>query len=78
YNGLSSQHTAYLEAGGCGFDLCDGALNYGYEKILEAYYRIQVGKYVQVSPDMQFISNPGYNRDRGPARVIGLRLHANY
>lgn len=78
YNGLSSQHKVYLELGGCGFELCDGALNYGYEKILEAYYRFQVGRYMQVSPDVQFISNPGYNRDRGPARVVGLRLHASY
>lgn len=78
YNALSSEHKQYLEAGGCGFVLCDGALNYGYEKITEVYYRVQVGAYLQISPDVQFISNPGYNRDRGPARVIGLRLHASY
>ncbi|MGH8279296.1 MAG: carbohydrate porin, partial [Gammaproteobacteria bacterium] len=78
YNGLSSEHRKYLELGGCGFDLCDGALNYGYEKILETYYRFQLGPYIQLSPDLQFISNPGYNRDRGPARVIGLRVHASY
>lgn len=77
-NALSSEHKQYLELGGCGFELCDGALNYGYEKILEAYYRFQFGRYVQLSPDVQFVSNPGYNRDRGPARVIGLRLHASY
>lgn len=77
-NALSSEHKQYLEAGGCGFELCDGALNYGYEKILEAYYRFQFGRYLQLSPDVQFISNPGYNRDRGPARVIGVRLHASY
>ena len=77
-NALSSEHKQYLELGGCGFELCDGVLNYGYEKIAEVYYRIQAGKYVQISPDLQFISNPGYNRDRGPARVIGLRLHASY
>lgn len=77
-NGLSSDHKQYLERGGCGFELCDGALNYGYEKIVEAYYRVQLGKYLQLSPDIQFISNPGYNRDRGPARVMGLRLHVSY
>ncbi len=78
YNGLSTEHAAYLHVGGCGFILCDGGLNYGYEKIVEAYYRIQLGKYLQLSPDYQFISDPGYNRVRGPARVIGLRLHAGY
>ncbi|MDE2196748.1 MAG: carbohydrate porin [Gammaproteobacteria bacterium] len=75
YNGLASAHRQYLEAGGCGFELCDGALNYGYEQIMETYYRIQAGKCLQISPDVQFIRNPGYNRDRGPARVISLRLH---
>ena len=78
YDGLSSLHRAYLADGGCGFILCDGALNYGYEKIFETYYRAQFGKYVQFGPDFQFIENPGYNRARGPARVLGLRLHLSY
>ena len=73
-NGLSSEHQHYLAAGGLGFIIGDGRLNYGLEQILEAYYRVQIGKYVQVSPDFQFIQNPGYNRDRGPAQVYGLRI----
>jgi carbohydrate-selective porin OprB len=28
-----------------------------------------------LSPNLQFISHPGYNRDRGPVVVPGLRLH---
>lgn len=78
FDGLSRDHRDYLAAGGHGFVLGDGALSYGTEKIFEAYYRIQVGKYVQLSPDFQYIQNPGYNRDRGPARVAGLRLHVEY
>ena len=77
-NGLSPEHRNYLAAGGSGFDLGDGALNYGYEKIVEVYYRIRVDKYVQISPDVQYIENPGYNRDRGPATVVGVRLHLEY
>jgi len=56
----------------------DAELNYGYEQILEAYYRIQLGKYVQVSPDFQYIWNPAYNRDRGPVQVYGLRVRLYY
>ena len=41
-------------------------------------YRIQAGRYVQISPDFQFIQNPGYNRDRGPVEVHGVRLHLSY
>ena len=56
----------------------DGKLSYGLEQILETYYRVQIGKYVQVSPDFQYIINPGYNRDRGPAAVYSMRLHLSY
>ncbi len=75
---LSADHRDYLAAGGNGFLLGDGKLNYGPEQIAEAYYRIQLGRYVHISPDWQFIQNPGYNRDRGPAGVVSLRLRAAF
>jgi hypothetical protein len=28
--------------------------------------------------DLQHIDNPGYNRDRGPVVVPGLRLHVEF
>jgi hypothetical protein len=77
-HGLSTPHRRYLEAGGSGFLLGDGGLNYRPEQILEVYYRLQVGRYIQLSPDLQHIWNPGYNRDRGPATVYGLRLNLRY
>jgi hypothetical protein len=77
-NGLSADHRDYLAAGGQGFLLGDGALTYGTERILEGYYRVQLGKYAHLSPDVQYIQNPGYNRDRGPAVVVSLRLHLEY
>ena len=83
--GLSAPHRQYLQAGGCGFLLCDGHLNYGHEQILETYYRFQ---YVwpekpgpvrwQLGPDFQEIRNPGYNSDRGPVHFWALRLHVEY
>jgi carbohydrate-selective porin OprB len=77
-DGLSSIHRRYLAAGGIGMLIGDGNLNYGLEQIFEIYYRIQLGRYVQITPDFQNIWNPGYNRDRGPAQVYGLRLHLSY
>ena len=77
-HGLSDLHREYLALGGSGFLLGDGQLNYGNERILEAYYRVQLGRWVQVSPDVQQIWNPGYNRDRGPATVLGLRLNVRH
>ena len=77
-NGLSAPHRQYLAAGGVGFLLGDGRLSYGHEEILESYYRVQLGHYVQLSPDLQYIRNPGYNRDRGPVTIYGVRLHLEY
>ncbi len=74
-NGLSSEHAHYLKDGGIGILNGDGALNYGYEQAIELYYRIKVNKYVTLSPDFQFIQNPGYNMDRGPAEVYGMRMN---
>lgn len=80
-HGLSADHAAYLAAGGAGFLLGDGRLAYGPETIVEAYYRAEAsvrGVTVQVSPDVQRVANPGYNRDRGPATVVGVRLNLRY
>jgi high affinity Mn2+ porin len=76
-NGLSTPHKNYLAAGGSGILLSDGRLNYELEQVLEAYYCIQFGQYAQLSPDFQYIQNPGYNHDRGPVEVYSLRLHLN-
>ncbi|MDR3566645.1 MAG: carbohydrate porin [Syntrophobacteraceae bacterium] len=77
-DGLSKAHRDYLEAGGIGTLLGDGKLNYGFEQVLEVYYMVQVNRFVQVSPDFQFILNPGYNCDRGPVEVFGLRVRLSY
>lgn len=76
--GLAVLHRKYLEAGSIGMLLGDGRLNYGPEQIFEIYYRIQLGRYIQITPDFQCIWNPGYNRDRGPAQVYGFRLRLSY
>ena len=77
-HGLSSLHRQYLERGGSGFLLGDGRLNYAPEMIIEGYYRWQWGRFVEVTPDVQFIARPGYNRDRGPATVFSVRANVRY
>ncbi|MBF0515873.1 MAG: carbohydrate porin [Nitrospirae bacterium] len=76
--GISRQHRDYLAAGGLGMLIGDGQLNYGPEQILEMYYRLQIGKYVQITPDYMLIANPGYNRDRGPASIMSMRMRVAY
>jgi high affinity Mn2+ porin len=77
-DGLSTEHRDYLADGGTGFTLGDGRLDYGTEKIFETYYSAALCPHVWLSPDFQFIRDPGYNRDRGPAKFAALRLHLEY
>ncbi len=74
-NGLSADHRRYLELGGHGFLLGDGALTYGRENILETYYNLTIYRGVTAAADVQVIENPGYNRDRGPVVVLSARAH---
>jgi hypothetical protein len=74
-NGISGDHRRYLELGGKGFLLGDGALDYRREMIVESYYTARLWRGVFASFDVQRIANPGYNHARGPALVPGMRLH---
>jgi high affinity Mn2+ porin len=78
-NGISPQHRDFLAAGGHGFILGDGYLRYAPELIGELYYSFSLPKYfVTLSPDYQFVINPGYNRDRGPVHAVALRAHVAF
>jgi hypothetical protein len=77
-NGISADHQHYLALGGRGFLLGDGALNYGRETIVESYYNAHLWRGLFAAADIQHINNPGYNRDRGPVLVPGLRLHLEF
>jgi high affinity Mn2+ porin len=76
-NGISRQHQKYLAQGGLGFVLGDGRLTYGAEKIMECYYNFPIPVHAGFfgAFDLQYIDNPGYNRDRGPVIVPGARIH---
>jgi hypothetical protein len=74
-NGISGDHRRYLALGGLGFILGDGALNYGLEKIFETYYTGHIWRGISVAIDYQHVTNPGYNRDRGPVDVASFRIH---
>lgn len=74
-NGISRLHQLYLALGGQGFLLGDGRLTYAREDILESYYTAHLWRGIYFSPDLQWVLHPGYNQDRGPVIVPGLRLH---
>jgi high affinity Mn2+ porin len=77
-NGLSGDHREYLALGGLGFVLGDGRLNYGNEQIFEGYYTAHLWRGVFGALDVQHITNPGYNRDRGPVLAPAVRLHIDF
>jgi high affinity Mn2+ porin len=81
-NGLSGSHRDYLAAGGLGFFLGDGKINYRPEAIAELYYSaaLALGKleHNALSVGWQKIRNPGFNADRGPVHVVSVRLHTEF
>jgi hypothetical protein len=77
-NGLSSAHKDYLAAGGYGFMLGDGRLNYRREAIIEAFYSLHLVDKLAVSLDYQRVQNPAYNADRGPVNVWSMRAHYEF
>jgi len=78
-NGISAAHRAYLAAGGDGFIIGDGTLNYAPELIAELYYKADVYQTkIFLTPNYQFILHPAYNIDRGPVNVFGVRVHVEF
>ena len=78
WNELSRDNRRYLEAGGLDFFIGDGRLRYGPEQIIEAYYDLQVFPGLRIAADLQHVAHPAYNRDRGPATVSAVRVHADF
>lgn len=77
-NAIKRDHQHYLALGGFGFLLGDGRLNYAREDIVEAYYNLHTWKGVYYALDAQYITHPGYNKDRGPVLVESLRVHVDF
>jgi high affinity Mn2+ porin len=78
-NRISALREEYLDLGGLGILVGDGKLPHpGAEQILETYYSVGALSWLHVTVDYQWVKNPAYNTDRGPASIFGLRLHAQF
>lgn len=77
-NGASASRQRYLDAGGLGILVGDGILpNPGAERILESYYSFPVWSW-NATLNYQFVVNPAFNTDRGPASIFGLRMRSQF
>jgi hypothetical protein len=77
-NAIKKDHQNYLRYGGLGFILGDGRLNYGRENTEEAYYNLHTFRGLYFALGLSHIDDPGYNRDRGPVWVPGVRAHVDF
>jgi porin len=49
-----------------------------YESAFEIYYNAQLMKWLTISPDLQYIINPGGNKDIPNATVVGVRVQMTF
>lgn len=75
---ISSAHAGYLALGGIDGFVGDGALRRAPETNAEAFYSANVLPALWLTADYQRIWNPGFDADRGPVDVLGVRLHVQY
>jgi carbohydrate-selective porin OprB len=75
---ISDTHAQYLALGGVDGFLGDGRLNRAAEHVFNAFYSLNVVSTLWIGGDVQRITNPGYNADRGPVTILGTRVHAEF
>ena len=74
-SGISGVHAVYLARGGLDFNVGDGRLRYGPEYVSESYYSARLFPGFFATFGLQHVSNPAFNRDRGPVWIPTIRLH---
>jgi high affinity Mn2+ porin len=73
--GIFGVHASYLARGGTDFLIGDGRLTYAPEYTWESYYSARLFPGFFATVDLQHVTNPAYNQDRGPVWIGSLRLH---
>jgi hypothetical protein len=75
---ISPSHAQYLAMGGVDGFVGDGHLRQAGEGVVEAFYSVNLFNAIWLTPDYQFLWNPGFNADRGPVHILGGRVHAEW
>jgi len=53
----------------------DAGLSAAYERTVEVYYNIEVAPWLHITPDVQWVANPGGDCTVHNAVVVGVRAH---
>jgi high affinity Mn2+ porin len=75
---ISSLHADYLNLGGVDGFIGDGRIRRGSEQVFDIFYNCHLAPSLWITADYQHITNPAYNRDRGPVDIYGLRGHIEF
>jgi porin len=59
-------------------DAADVSYTDDYENAIELYYNAQVTGWLNISPSIQYVANPGGDQSRSDAIVLGLRAQMNF
>ena len=75
---ISAVHAQYLRLGGIDGFVGDGTIRPAAERSLDLFYSVYLPKALWVTADYQRVANPGFNADRGPVNILGLRIHGEF
>lgn len=76
---ISKAHAEYLRLGGIDGFVGDGFITPAAERSLDAFYSVYIPKSsMWFTADYQRVTNPGFNADRGPVNIYGLRVHGEF
>ena len=75
---ISQAHIDYLRLGGVDGFIGDGFIRPGAESVLDVFYSFNLFKALWLTADYQHITNPAFNRDRGPVDIFAGRVHAEF
>lgn len=76
---ISNAHAEYLRLGGIDGFVGDGTIRPAAETSLDLFYSVYLGKApVWFTADYQRVKNPGFNADRGPVNIFGVRIHGEF
>ncbi len=79
YTTISKGQQKYLTDGGSNFMIGNNGLEkYAPEIVIETFYSFNLVKNLFISPNYQFIMNPGYENLRGNTHVYGIRVNLDF